>query len=89
MSDIEYKRVEGWTDHRFDQLTVLREIVRECRSINSASHVIQRLERLGILADKLDSDLSLAGRDLLSFEQFLISVAYEKIDDGELTKATK
>jgi hypothetical protein len=58
-----------WTDARAEQLTTLVSLLREASSLNSASHVAQRILRIVDLAESLDRfDFS---RENESFRQFL------------------
>jgi hypothetical protein len=66
----------AWPEDRLKDIETLQLLLREVRTIDNGSHVIERLQRCIALADKLaDTDYQ-SGR--ASFTQFLITQGWKE-----------
>ena len=55
-----------WTDRRVEQFQQLQELLNECRSIDSANHIIDRLKRISEMGKAL-SDWSVGEPGFIDF----------------------
>tara|TARA_R110000850_G_C9808880_1_gene451196 strand:+ start:350 stop:589 length:240 start_codon:yes stop_codon:yes gene_type:complete len=65
-----------WTDERWDQLKLLEELISQCRAINLGSHVVERLDRIGKLAEELN--YSNPHEPFICFSRFLMNIATKR-----------
>ncbi len=71
------KKPKHWTANRVRQANLLTKLLRDCESLNSGSHVIERMKRIVAAAHALTSTNWKKAEP--SFDQFLTTIINEDL----------